>query len=266
MLYKCYVVITIGIFAVSFTSGVQILPENVNSIRYLIGAHLSLTCVLQSSSNVSGDLKFTGKNMTSFVELRSHESGYSKLTISKDASRDDEGTYTCHYQSTVDTVDVQVFKDEKTDDQKHFVKESSYFTEGDSMKIKCPILDKLMATVTWDRSDGPLRSDVRISDIGNKLENGELALDDLRVEDKGKYTCTAAWDHGNATFTHLVRVRSRLAPLWPAIGIIAELLVLLIIIFACKDRKKKEVSEPASEPSTSGSNEKSRRKYATSST
>jgi uncharacterized membrane protein len=38
-------------------------------------------------------------------------------------------------------------------------------------------------------------------------------------------------------------ISGRLAPLWPAIGIIVEILVLVVIVFACKDRKKKKDTE-----------------------
>lgn len=273
MFYQYYVFIFLGMLAVSrLVSGVRILEKSGIEMTFLKGGILNITCEHPTASDQSKDFKFTVNgnwNISAFSPAFSFENGMSKLFLQKKVVVDDTGTYSCGFGSNEDSVMVQVFEDSKLKDQKRFMRDSTDLTEGEELTLYCPVLEKLKATITWSFVDGTLRSDRILADIGNRVENGKIRIADMKVEDRGRYSCTAVWYSGQATFKHLVRVKSRLAPLWPAIGIIVEVLVLVVIILACKDRKKKEGTEPLTSPSTSGKteNEKgNRRKYATSST
>lgn len=273
MFYQYYVFIFLGMLAVSrLVSGVRILEKSGIEMTFLKGGILNITCEHPTASDLSKDLIFTvnGKsNISAFSPAFSFENGMSKLFLQKQVVVDDTGSYSCGFDSEEDSVIVQVFEDSKLHDQKRFMRDSTDLTEGEELTLHCPVLDKLKATITWSFVDGTLRSDRILTDIGDKVENGKITIADVKVEDRGRYSCTAVWYSGQATFKHLVRVKSRLAPLWPAIGIIVEVLVLVVIVFACKDRKKKKDTEPLSSPSTSEKTEDekgNRRKYATSST
>ncbi|KAF6305829.1 basigin (Ok blood group) [Rhinolophus ferrumequinum] len=67
----------------------------------------------------------------------------------------------------------------------------------------------------------------------------ELHIRDLDLKvDSGQYICngTSAEGSGHAVIT--LRVRSHLAALWPFLGIVAEVLVLVTIIFIYEKRRK----------------------------
>uniref|UniRef100_UPI00398E8E2A basigin n=1 Tax=Pristiophorus japonicus TaxID=55135 RepID=UPI00398E8E2A len=81
-----------------------------------------------------------------------------------------------------------------------------------------------------------------IKSAGNKTE---LRIYSLDIDgDEGDYTCNATNEIGAKVEIIHLRVRGRFAALWPFLGIVAEVIVLVAIIFIYEKRRKPdEISE-----------------------
>ncbi|XP_074598495.1 immunoglobulin domain-containing protein Bsg [Brevipalpus obovatus] len=66
-----------------------------------------------------------------------------------------------------------------------------------------------------------------------------LQLDNVQFKDRGLYICEAGYDNVKANNTVYVRIKSRMAALYPFLGICAEVTILCVIIFVYERRRSK---------------------------
>ncbi|CAH1394332.1 unnamed protein product [Nezara viridula] len=125
------------------------------------------------------------------------------------------------------------------------------FIEGQKITLECVVTGNPTPTVEWRFGNSTFTSStgrITLSDSKN-VQNAILQIDEAQMLDRGEYLCSAhniATSHLNATRVAVtfVRVKDKLAALWPFIGICAEVVVLCAIIFIYeRKRNKAELEE-----------------------
>jgi hypothetical protein len=116
--------------------------------------------------------------------------------------------------------------------------------EGDSIDLTCTLLygyeNGQVIRWFWLHNNQVLDNATLTYEIisNNVTHSSTLRLSNVSLSARGEIECQANNEYGDHSREVLLRVKSKLAPLWPALGIIAQLIVLVVIISCCRAPKR----------------------------
>ncbi|KAL4608065.1 hypothetical protein GN956_G25140 [Arapaima gigas] len=153
------------------------------------------------------------------------------------------GLYTCIFQTADE--DLKQTIEVKTMPQVAAYKHSEHGNENDKGVLVCvshgypPPTDWTWFKMKENDEKEPIGNSTDKYEIKSTPEKTTLSIMNLNIEtDAGKYMCQGSNEFGIAENTIQLRVRSRLAALWPFLGIVVEVIVLITVIFIYEKRRK----------------------------
>jgi len=122
---------------------------------------------------------------------------------------------------------------------------SKNLIEGDKLELQCKVKGFPRPIVQWLKNNQVLNmtegNRIQLGSL-NGFPNAHLIIKAVEFEDAGDYTCRATSSYFNMSIakTLVVRVKDKLAALWPFLGIVGEVVILCAIIFIYERRRNKQ--------------------------
>lgn len=123
--------------------------------------------------------------------------------------------------------------------------------QGDPLQLECKGYGYPIPVVEWTTKGNVLVPDgarITLKDTAAQQEssvmvNGTIRITNMDFEDAGDYECVATNIYGMSNATISVKVKDKLAALWPFLGICAEVAILCTIIFIYEKRRTKRMQQ-----------------------
>ncbi|KAM4748302.1 neuroplastin isoform 2-T2 [Rhinophrynus dorsalis] len=175
-----------------------------------------------------------------------------ELKIAKPKA-DDSGEYMCVFTFSNNVPPANATIEVKASPEITGHKKSENKNEGQEALLYCKCVGYPHPEWSWHKMvDGVFVDVSNVSGrifITNKDNYTELRIINLDINnDPGTYTCNATNSVGMMTSNTILRVRSHLAPVWPFLGIVAEIVILAVIIVVYEKRKRPDEVPDDDEP------------------
>ncbi|KAF6198445.1 hypothetical protein GE061_008193 [Apolygus lucorum] len=157
---------------------------------------------------------------------------------------EDVDTYSCHATVGGETVTKEV----PTKSKPHVkIIAAAVVIEGQKLKLECLAFGNPTPTISWRFENDTYEETtgrVKLSKNSQGLDNAIFEIEASELSDRGDYACVASNDatlalNASVEIKSYVRVKDKLAAVWPFIGICAEVIILCSIIFAYERNRSK---------------------------
>ncbi|KAL5244468.1 hypothetical protein ACI65C_011878 [Semiaphis heraclei] len=236
--------------------------------KYKIGEYkskLTLNCNIDGSQDPKYIWKwFKGDNQITTDSEDPHHVDVSENTLVVNRFvENDAGQYTCSLFSSNSLIDKKVFNVVLKPYMK--LPKTATFIEGEKMELECIVYGVPTPEVSWKFENITLVPSEHIKFLPNKknITNAILVLDPITMKDRGNFICSGKNSvvfepvHSAPSY---VRIKDKMAALWPFLGICVEVILLCLVIFIYEKKRNKaefEESDTDQGPETNNANDHS---------